>query len=90
MSCTPGVRITQRTSAKPTWMKLSDPEIYRLGGSGEVSAGILGFLSVVAGGEMLGAVGTPVGTSVGPESHFYVGGRLSLLSIIYILKDIRL
>jgi hypothetical protein len=72
--------VTLEVGLGPMYQR-SDLEIHRLGGSAELSAGILGLFSVITGGELLQAVGASAGT----EAHFYVGGRLSLLSILYVL-----
>jgi hypothetical protein len=43
--------------------------------------GVLGLLSAVAGADALGASDG----RFGEEVHFYVGGRLSIVSVVYFL-----
>lgn len=66
------------------WMNGVDGSaVNRFGISNELSVGVLGFASVVGGAEVLGSPGAATGTEV----HAYVGGRLSLVSIVYLLVN---
>lgn len=61
------------------------PAVNRFGISNEASVGVLGFASVVGAAEVLGAADG----RFGDELHLYVGGRLSILSVIYLFAHMR-
>ena len=68
------------------WLKNVDRSAEnRFGISNELSVGVLGFASVVAGLEVLAAAEG----NQGDEVHLYVGGRLSVLSAISLFAHMR-